>query len=134
MNTDQSFTKYDNYQDGKSYDRREIDGNVPRNCQRRREGRVHRFHVLRTSTEVITICLGRLRKVISFTMHTAAACTSLKKENPDRKTSTASGLQNAGRKQVVVNIEYQETIDKFGCRLFTLDSPLSDNNFIRYTL
>ena len=45
--------------------------------------------------------------------------TSLKKENPGRKTSTASGLPNAGRKHVAVNIEYQDTIDKFGCRIFT---------------
>ena len=119
MNTNQSFTKDDNYQDGNPYDiiMREIYGIVPWDCQRREEGRVRRFHVLRTSTEVITICLGRLRKVIRFTMHTArgAACTSLKKENPARKTSTASGLQNAGRKHAEVNIKYLDTRDKFGC-------------------
>ena len=64
MNTDQCFTKDDNYQDVKPYDEK-----VPWDSLHRREGRVRRFHVLRTSTEVITICLGRLRKVISFTMH-----------------------------------------------------------------
>ena len=90
---------------------REIDGIVPWDCQRRREGRVRRFHVLRTSTEVITICLGRLRKVISFTMHFPQERKS-RQENLD-DSERARGLQNAGRKHVVVNIEYQDTIVKF---------------------
>ena len=80
MNADQSFTKDDNYQDGKLMALYLGIANAGE-----REGFAACFHVLRTSTEVITICLGRLRKVISFTMHTAAACTFLKKENPDRK-------------------------------------------------
>ena len=115
MNTNQSFTKDDNYQDGNPYDiiMREIYGIVPWDCQRREEGRVRRFHVLRTSTEVITICLGRLRKVIRFTMHTAAARRALpsrKKIQPGKPRQRAVyRMQEGSMLKWTSNIQTQET-------------------------